>query len=39
MGVAMTRMPSVANTPSKLAVNLASRSRIKNFAWRRCSAR
>src|ERR1035437_5512897 len=39
IGVAMFRMPSGANTSSKLAVNLASRSRIKNFAWRPCSAR
>ena len=36
-GVLMARMPSALKTASKEAVNLVSRSRIKNFRWRRRS--
>src|SRR5450756_1709319 len=39
MGVRMIRAPSARNTSSKLAVNLVSRSRIKNFVGRARSAR
>jgi hypothetical protein len=38
-GVLITSMPSEANTSSKLAVNFASRSRIKNRNDRACSVR
>jgi hypothetical protein len=38
-GVLITSIPSEANTSSKLAVNFASRSRIKNRNDRACSAR
>ena len=38
-GVLVTSMPSEANTSSKLAVNFASRSRIKNRKDRPCSVR
>ena len=37
-GVRMIRMPSERNTSSKLAVNLASRSRIRNVTGRARSA-
>jgi hypothetical protein len=39
MGVLITSIPSEANTSSKLAVKVASRSRIKNRNDRPCPVR